>query len=516
MRRLPASSLLALAWLGCGPGSAPLDVGEAGVGLPSCAAPLVVAGRTGLVSLMLDTRGGPPGLVPLPCTSAAASLAPQVVVAYDVPGSGPQAIELSTANAGTDGNFDTLVAVRGDRCMPERTDEDPLYCFDDETGTREFRGHGSFVAEGGERVYIVVTGWGGMYQGRADEGLVQLDIDAQPVTPPTIDEASALVTPDSIRIDVRGGDAGRDASGVVLTFHGPAGELVDVNGDGLFDAGDVVTGDFDRPVVGATTFAETATLASTGTGGAATIGVRIIDRAGVLSDRTIATPARVGRVVGIGEGCDATNVCGPELACDGTSMCAPAPDRALACAAPTVLELTAPTDGRATTATRQSVLTAGPGLFSAPVLCEDSGTPHEATGGREDLYALHVPAGRFDLILTTDSPGTAGASPREPDTILYVRRSCGDALSAIATECNDDIETDVNLRSRVVLSDLSDVTLTAFVEIFNGAPDDGDGLRYEIAATLRPVLDTGASCDPAGIENRCTLGECPVATRMCP
>jgi hypothetical protein len=175
----------------------------------------------------------------------------------------------------------------------------------------------------------------------------------------------------------------------------------------------------------------------------------------------------------------------------------------------------APADGMATTTTRQSVLTAGPGLFSAPAMCGDSTGVASASGGREDVYLIQVPAGRYDLLLTTDSPGTAGSSTREPDTILYVRRSCADATTAAAAECNDDITTTDNLRSAVEILDLSGVTVAAFVEIYNGAPD-GEGVRYELAMTLRPVLDPGAACDPAGRANRCAMGDCPVATRMCP
>jgi hypothetical protein len=177
--------------------------------------------------------------------------------------------------------------------------------------------------------------------------------------------------------------------------------------------------------------------------------------------------------------------------------------------------LMAPPDGMATPTTRQSVLTAGPGLFTAPSTCGDSTAAASASGGREDVFLIQVPAGRYDLLLTTDSPGTAGASPREPDTILYVRRDCVDARSAAPAECNDDIATGENQRSTVVLEDVSDVTVAAFVEVYNGAPD-GEGVRYELGMTLRPVLGSGEVCDPAGRLSRCAVGECPIATRRCP
>ena len=121
----------------------------------------------------------------------------------------------------------------------------------------------------------------------------------------------------------------------------------------------------------------------------------------------------------------------------------------------------------------------------------------------------------FDVILTTDSPGSSGLTPRDPDTILYVRRTCTDASSGAEAECNDDIVRSENQRSTVEIRDIGGVDLSVFVEIYNGAPE-GEGVRYELAATLRPVLMTGASCDPLGEENRCDLGTCSVATRVCP
>jgi hypothetical protein len=517
MRRTRAA-WLSLLFAGCTPTPLQLDGGgEAGArrSLPSCVDPQVILGEEGLTSIMIDTRGGEPGHVDLPppgtgtCT-VSGSPAPQWVVAYTVPGDGPHAVEVSTINPGTDQNFDTVIAMRRS-CQPTSISEPPDACFDDDSGTREFRSRGSFLADGGETVFLFVTGYGTGAGGRTDEGLAQLDITAEAITPPTITEASILITPDVIRLDVVGGDAGRDASGVWVTFHGPAGELLDIDANGVFDDGDVLRGPLDRPVVGVSTFTETATLPGRATGGASTAHVRLSDRAGVLSERAITVPARIGTVVGPGAACDATSVCDRELACDGSMVCVPAPDRMLACGGAIDLPLMAPTDDMATVATRQSVLEAGGGLFAAP---EDCST---ATGGQEDIFHVTVPAGRFDVILTTDSEGTSGDTPLEPDTILYVRRDCTDAslTSASPDECNDDIETGENQRSTVEIRDVGDTELFAFVEIYNGAAE-GEGVRYEIAATLRPVLSTGAACDPAGLLNRCGTGTCPVATRVCP
>lgn len=506
MRLRPATLLPVLILLGCDPMPVVPDGGGSGRRpLPGCVNPDEIEGRLGMVSVPIDTRGGEAGLVPLSCTTSG-SPAPQWVVAYTVPGTGSVSIDVSTVNTGTDVNFDTVIAVRRS-CLPRSVDERAESCFDD--GVREGRSRGSFIAEGGEVLYLFVTGYGTMYMDRADEGLAQLDITASALTPPTLTRASVLVTGDVVRVEVDGGDEGRDATGVYVTFHGPAGDLLDLNADGAFDAGDVLTGDFDRPVLGTTTFSETATLDAATTGGASFARVRIIDRAGVLSERVLTVPARAGSIVSLGETCDATRICGLELACDALMTCAPAPDRVAACAAASVIALEAPTDGRATTTTRQDVLTAGAGLFSAQ--CS------EFSGGREDLYLLQVPPGRFDVILTTDSEGSSGETPLDPDTILYVRRTCTDATasSALEDECNDDIEGSVNQRSTVEIRDVGDTSFTAFVEMYNGAPE-GPGIRYELAATLRPVLMAGDSCDPAGVLNRCADAACEVATRTCP
>lgn len=506
-----SAPILALALLlgGCPPTVLPLDGGgETGArrSLPGCVNPVQIAGMTGLVSVPIDTRNGEAGAVGLPCTTDG-SPAPQYVVAYQVPGTGPTAIDISTANPGTDRNFDTVVAVRR-TCLPRSVGEAADACFDDEVGrTRETRARGTILAQGGETLYLFVTGYGTMYMDLADEGLAQLDITARPVTPPTIEESTVLITDSAVRIEARGGDEGRDATGVWVTFHGPAGELLDRNADGRFDDGDALTGNFDRPVLGTTNFVETATLEATGLLGVSLVRVRVIDRAGVLSERTITLPARYGAVVGPGDTCGPLAICGPELTCDSMSLCTPAPDRVAACGLATAIDLMAPTDGRATVTTRQDVLSAGPGLFEAS--CSD------ASGGQEDLYLVRVPAGRFDVILTTDSPGSSGLTPRDPDTILYVRRTCTDASSGAEAECNDDIVRSENQRSTVEIRDIGGVDLSVFVEIYNGAPE-GEGVRYELAATLRPVLMTGASCDPLGEENRCDLGTCSVATRVCP
>jgi hypothetical protein len=65
--------------------------------------------------------------------------------------------------------------------------------------------------------------------------------------------------------------------------------------------------------------------------------------------------------------------------------------------------------------------------------------------------------------------------------------------------------------SRVTVMNATEGDYYAFVETYGGG-----GGAVEIQATLRPVLASGAACDPAGVNNRCMTGTCPAATMMCP
>ena len=300
-----------------------------------------------------------------------------------------------------------------------------------------------------------------------------------------------------------------------VTFHGPAGELLDITDDGSASDADVLGGRFDRPVTAATRFTETATIALTPTEHAAvstatTAHVVVVDRGGTTSETSLSAAVVSGTVVGPGGMCSPTNVCAGELVCAADMTCQPAADRIAACAAASALVIPMPM-GTATTGRAATVIETGAGLFTAQCVVG-------STGGREGIFRITVPAGAWDLLVTTDGPGTAGTDPLEPDTVLYLRGVCADASAASAPMewCHDDIETGVNQRSAFEILDVAPADLFAFVELYGGsAPLDG-GARVELSATLRPVLGSGADCDPTGDENRCAMAACPVATARCP
>ena len=54
-----------------------------------------------------------------------------------------------------------------------------------------------------------------------------------------------------------------------------------------------------------------------------------------------------------------------------------------------------------------------------------------------------------------------------------------------------------------------------FVEAWQGVQPDMS-LRYELSASLRPVLPSGAMCDPMQVRDRCTGAICDPTTRRCP
>lgn len=499
---------------GCESPPAALDAGEAGLLLPTCADPIHAEPVDGeVVSVRFETIGGPAGTLPMPmCTGAPA---PQAVVTFTVPGTGTRAVELSLVNSGTDTRFDTVVGVRRDRCVPLSVTEPLDACFDDAVAGREPRSRGTILAEGGDTIFVVVTGYGTMFDGRSDEGIAQLDIGVGGAAAPTLTSASALVTPETVRIEVDAGDADGDAEQLRVTFHGPAGELLNIGTDDVADDRDVLAIPFDRPVSQAVTFRESATYTLTAEQHAAiaaatSIEVAVVDRAGLTSETARRTPVVLGVIAAPGDPCSATEVCSAEHACAADMTCQPAADRVAACGLAMALPIPTPTD-TSTTGRGTVVLTEGAGLFTAQCLPTSS-------GGREGIFRITVPAGAWDLLLTTDSSGTAGTDPFAPDTVLYVRRTCTDASPASAPEdwCNDDIDSTETYRSEVNILDVAPGDVFAFVELWGQGAPPGDGSRVELAATLRPVLGSGEACDPSGGDNRCDLGACPVATRMCP
>ena len=171
--------------------------GECSTPLWSCETPLEAESREGTVSVSSDTSAGGPGPLDLGMTCGSLMVdpmmrPPQLVVSYVVPGTGPRIVTLSTANAATLANFDTVVQVRRE-CMTAPTVREGT-CFDDGAPpvtppppVVDYRTQGRLPAMGGETLYFVVTGFATtMSMTHVAEGPFRLDITVSDPTVPTL------------------------------------------------------------------------------------------------------------------------------------------------------------------------------------------------------------------------------------------------------------------------------------------------------------------------------------------
>lgn len=461
--------------------------------LADCAAPLELAARAGeTVSVSFDTTYGEPGPRDLaPCIFSGASRAPQVIVAVRVPGTARRALAFTTANEGTSPGYDTdVVALRGDCAAP-----DAVACYPDTPPDPtipgfEPRASGRLGVMGGETLYLAVTS---SAAGPAGRGSVRLDVTlGESIAPPMLRSASLQVSPESAVASFEGSDADGDATALAATFLDAAGMPVDLDGSGTVDAQDDHLLLPDVPLAGMTTFAGAATAFGPflsdrlGAIGAVRARVRLRDELGLESD-PLTIPFDLVTLVGFGDACDASHACRAPLACV-MGTCSVSPEALALCASATTLAFS----GTPGTAMVTGSLGPGGGLFVGTC---------GSTPDAEQLYRATVPAGAFDLLLST------GMSPMGTDTVLYVRRDCADERTTVA--CVDDVAGD--LRSRLTITDAMPGDYTIFVERY-GSP--AGSTAYTLTATLRPVLGAGATCDPAGALDRCSTGTCTMG--MCP
>ena len=227
--------------------------------------------------------------------------------------------------------------------------------------------------------------------------------------------------------------------------------------------------------------------------GATQARIELMDAVGGLS-AAMTVPLRVVEEVGLGATCDDMHAVLLPLVCGSSTTCEAPPEVAGACAGAAAIAAPAPT-----TVTTPAMVT---GAFAggAGVFTGSCGPTTES----ELIYTVSVPAGGVDLLATTNLPGT-GAT----DTVLYARGTCADPLTELG--CADDVSRDV-LSSEIELRDLAAGTYTIFVERYAGTT----GADFALQVSLRPVLATGATCDPAGVMNRCAAGACVSATMTCP
>lgn len=492
---------------GCGTTTTPAPAEGGVVRAPSCDAPDVVTLVDGVESTRsFDLRTAPHGLT-LGCRNVSgATDTGQVVYEVVVPGTGTHAVTVNTGVLGTDRSVDTVLAVRYTSCNGAISDD----CWD-ENG-QDSRARADFLAEGGDHVFVVLTAY---YATR--QGPVTVSFTARPSSPPTISEVHALLAGNELLLDVTGGDPDGDAWGVVARLHGPAGELIDLDGDGQRTASDSLRGPFARSVHGATSFVERVRIPLPDVnwvarvGGATAAYVRVIDDPGSVSDADARAAIVGGTIARHGETCDATHVCSDELLCaPGTLTCEPTPSRRDACAMAQPIPLETPTT-TATSASAMGVLTEGTGYFTFLGDCDTQDSTD--TSGTESLFTVTVPdAIDVDLILDTEEPGT----PVDADTVVYVRSDCAEPLATMQTWCNDDDQDDPSTYlSRLVIQNAAAGTYTVFVEPWL-AVQPSMTLRFELRATLRPVLPTGSSCDPTEQTDRCAGDRCSPTARTCP
>jgi hypothetical protein len=482
----------------------PMDSGQRDAGrpeaLPTCAAPEMVTGTIGTVTVTGDTTGGVAGSLDLgdACGNPeAATVPPQFVVAYEVPGDGLVAIEVATNVDGTDEAFDTVLQVRTEcEAIPE-SDFAPT-CFDDVGGI--LQSAGTVAVEGGSVVYIVVTGFGETpVEGASDAGAFTLEITARVQNLPVVTGGEVRIIGERAEIVVEGTDPDMDPLGVLATFLDDTGAPVDLNDDGAADDEDQIAAAFDN-------LDELEGMASyTGVVSFATLGTRLTELSVTsatvqLVDEPFGLSEEATLEVGVyteadyGEACSgAMVVCARPLVCTD-AVCASSPAVIAACGAATGITVATPT----TTATSTMVtgsLEAGAGALEGSC---------GLTGGSEVVYSVVVPAGSFDLVARTDLPGT-GAT----DTVVYVRSDCEDPTSEVA--CDDDVGGSFGSLAEVL--DAPAGTYAVVVEPFDSV---AAAEPFDLEVSLRPVLATGATCDPMGVENRCGGAACVAATMVCP
>lgn len=450
------------------------------------------------VSVMFDTRMTEerPRDLGIDCGNPEGELrwAPQEVVEFHVPGSGRVAVLFDSSVSGTQSDFNTVIQVRR-TC--ERVPEGifPPTCFDDQSMT-EFRARGAVDAMGGETLYFLVTGYSEPPAGMmtVDRGQVQVDFTVRANAPPTLTSGYLRLANDDVLIRAQGMDPDGNAAGVAMNFR-RGGELLDIYGDGEATMnGDVFWVFFAPPPTGTTYDGRAIVLSTTVNLGPYLRAVeadeaifRVFDAGWAVSDQ-ITVPIEEAMLVGLGETCDDDHVCRLPMSCSTGGVCeVTGPARAV-CEGGTVITIDPPTD-TATTATVMGTTGAGVGQYRAS--CEV-----DATIGAERVYILGVPDGTFDLIASTDLPGT-GAT----DTILYVRSSCPDSGTELA--CNDDIAAG-NTHSRVQVNDVTMGVYYIFVERYGGLASGS--LPHALQVTLRPVRASGETCDPAGTTSRCATG----------
>jgi hypothetical protein len=462
----------------------------------ACTGPIEVAGEIGAVTVSGDTDMATlrPVDLGVDCGNPeAARFSPQEIVAYTVPGTEEVGVRFTLANAGTDMDFVAIAQVRTD-CMTQPAAD---MCFQDVTDT-ERHASGAVTAMGGDTIYIVVTGIADIMSPYTDRGAWEMEITAGPNEPPTLVGGQLSRVGDALEVALSGmDDTGGDSYRMELQMADGTG--IDLNDDGMVDEGDWIVAPFTNDVSEMMSFV--------GRDRFAAIGADILDADMVTqAEVTVRDVFRaesapmtitIGDGIGVGGSCDDTTFCADALTCT-SMMCEASTEATTACASPTALTIATPTTTTETTTVTGSI-PAGTGAL-APTCT--------SAVGPEVTYGVTVPGGgTFDVVARTDLTGTG-----ETDTMLYLRGDCTDPITE--TACNDDIDLEGGVyTSHMELLDAPAGDYVLIVEQWATEPTDTAG-AFELEVGLRPVLASGASCDNAGVMNRCADGACSGGT--CP
>lgn len=488
---------------GADAGGSPTDTGTdtgGGTDAPTVVATSCTAPRDATLAAgvnMLSGNSSGMGMVLSRGGCGGTALAPQEIIEVTIPGAATEStgVRFSLQLAGTAETFDTVVEVR-ETCADAAT----ALCFDDFNG--DYRSAGAFSAPGGSTRYFVVTGFAPPFMaGNTSSGPWQMGVEIVPNQhAPVLTSATVLTIGSNVRLGVVGSDADGDANFARVTFLDAGGTPVPFDLDADTDTPDVtdVFFELDAPL-GATAGEATSELAEladfAGWANVVTATVVVIDDFQAESAEVTATEM-TGMYADVGDACDATNVCRAGILCETAVCTIPAPVLAV-CDAATTLALTP-----GTPATTVVTVPTGDGVITNT----DGGCTDSLVAG-EALVDITLPTGTWDLVANT-----AGAMTADTDTVLFLVRTCGDTGSQVA--CTDDEETGTIESSLLEVSALTAGDYTLVVEVYGGADA---ATPVNLSVSLLEVLATGATCDPAGVANRCATGVCPATgTAVCP
>lgn len=470
------------------------ETSEAG----TCESPRTLTLAMGSATTLTGDTTGAPSTVTIETCGGDEAL-PQDVIALTIPGDPGEvyAVRYDFARGGTPANFDTVTQVRV-TC----DDETDAVCIDDGAeGDGDYRSVGQFGAPGGSTRFLIVTGypWDEEY---VSAGAYEASFEVVgPLSAPVLTGGTVLnVDGLEQRFTLMGTDADMDVVGFSVQFLDAAGNAIGIDDDGDAETPPVETFEFGlQGVEGLASFTGTAIIGSDGVtelAEATHARIALIDAVDLRS-ATMDIALTAGSFSSLGEACDATNICTEGLECVSDACAVPA---AVQTACDGATELTLTTTSSATVVT----VPAGEGHLIASCGLSLFGP---GTMGAEAFVEVTGAEGH-DIVIET-----AGTTTGETDTVVYAMTTCGDPSSEVA--CNDDRpDSEDTADSRLEILDSEARTYTIAVEVFGGVDA---ATMVDLVGRLRPVLATGAACDPAGVMNRCSSGACPsTGEAVCP